>query len=126
MCRYCEMCISEIKFSEHYEIYNINLIANCSLKTLCDMVKNYKENAYKCTRKSNAWTYKVCHYVINCTFLFDLLNNVVNNIDFEICALLGCYATLIGNHLPTFRDKVSVPFHGSRNPRRVANSSWTS
>jgi hypothetical protein len=28
----------------------------------------------------------------------------------EICALVGYYAELNGNPLPTFRDKVSVPF----------------
>jgi hypothetical protein len=27
----------------------------------------------------------------------------------EMCALLGCYAVLSGNPLPTFRDNVSVP-----------------
>jgi hypothetical protein len=27
----------------------------------------------------------------------------------EICALLGYYAASNGNHLPTFRDNVSVP-----------------
>jgi hypothetical protein len=27
----------------------------------------------------------------------------------EICALLGCYAALSGNPLPTFWDNVSVP-----------------
>jgi hypothetical protein len=28
---------------------------------------------------------------------------------FEIFALLGCYAVYIGNYLPTYQDKLSVP-----------------
>jgi hypothetical protein len=36
----------------------------------------------------------------------------------EICARLGYYAALSGNYVPTFRDNLSVPFQGSRSPKR--------
>ena len=35
----------------------------------------------------------------------------------ENCALLGYYATISGNFLPTFRDNLSVPFSGVKNPK---------
>jgi hypothetical protein len=35
----------------------------------------------------------------------------------ENCALLGYYAASSGNFLPTFRDNVSVPFSGFKNPK---------
>ena len=38
------------------------------------------------------------------------------------CALLGCYATISGNFLPTFRDNLSVPFSGSKNPISLQES----
>jgi len=34
----------------------------------------------------------------------------------ENCTLLGYYAESSGNYLPTFRDKLSVPFSGLKNP----------
>jgi len=33
------------------------------------------------------------------------------------CSLLGCYAASSGNFLPTFRDNVSFPSSGFRNPK---------
>ena len=35
----------------------------------------------------------------------------------ENCALLGYYAASSGNFLPTFRDNVSVPSSGFKNPK---------
>jgi len=35
----------------------------------------------------------------------------------EDCALLGCYAARIGNSLPTFRYKLSVPSSGVKIPK---------
>jgi hypothetical protein len=32
-----------------------------------------------------------------------------DKVDYEICAVVGCYAASNGNTLPTFRDDVSVP-----------------
>jgi hypothetical protein len=33
------------------------------------------------------------------------------------CALIGYYAASSGNFLPTFRDNLSVPFSGLKNPK---------
>jgi hypothetical protein len=35
----------------------------------------------------------------------------------ENCAILGYYAASSGNFLPTFRDNVSVPSSGFKNPK---------
>ena len=35
----------------------------------------------------------------------------------ENCALLGCYAASSGNFLPTFQNKLLVPFSGFKNPK---------
>ena len=35
----------------------------------------------------------------------------------ENSALLGCYAASGGNFLPTFRDNLSVPSSGFKNPK---------
>jgi len=37
----------------------------------------------------------------------------------ENCVLLGCYAASSGNSLPTFRDNLSVPSSGVKNPIRI-------
>jgi len=37
-----------------------------------------------------------------------------NNINFESCALQGCYAASSANSLPTLRDNLSVPSLGAR------------
>jgi hypothetical protein len=39
-------------------------------------------------------------------------------------ALLGHYATSIGNFLPTFRDNLSDPFQGVKNPRGSFGLVW--
>jgi len=36
---------------------------------------------------------------------------------YENCALLGYYAASNGNFLPTFRDNLSVPSSGVKNPK---------
>ena len=36
----------------------------------------------------------------------------------ENCTLLGCYSPSGGNLLSSFRDELSVPFSGSKNPKR--------
>ena len=36
----------------------------------------------------------------------------------ENCSLLGCYSPSGGNLLSSFRDKLSVPFSGSKKPKR--------
>jgi len=42
----------------------------------------------------------------------------INNINYEEnCALLGYYAVSSGNFLPTFRDNLSVPSSGFKNPK---------
>ena len=35
----------------------------------------------------------------------------------EKCDLLGCYPASSGNFLPTFRDNLSVPSSGFKNPK---------
>jgi hypothetical protein len=40
---------------------------------------------------------------------YKLFRTPDNNINVELCALLGYYAASNGNPLPTFRDSVSVP-----------------
>ena len=37
----------------------------------------------------------------------------------ENCALLGHYAASIDYFLPTFRDKISVPSSGLKNPKKT-------
>ena len=34
----------------------------------------------------------------------------------ENCVLLGCYAASSGSFLPTFRDNLSAPYSGVKNP----------
>jgi hypothetical protein len=36
----------------------------------------------------------------------------------EICVLLGYYAALNGNPLPTFRDNISVSYSGVKKPKK--------
>ena len=42
----------------------------------------------------------------------------INNFNYEEnCALLGYYTLSSGNSLPTFRDNLSVPSSGFKNPK---------
>ena len=42
----------------------------------------------------------------------------------ENCALLGYHAASSGNFLPTFRDNLSGPFQGVKNPRDSFGLVW--
>jgi hypothetical protein len=47
---------------------------------------------------------------------------VISGFHFEVhekCALLRCYAASSGNSLPTFRDNLSIPFSGAKNPKII-------
>ena len=47
-------------------------------------------------------------YTIESTQYFYFLT--ITRILYEVFALLGCYAVLVASCLPTFRDRLSVPF----------------
>ena len=59
--------------------------------------------------------------VVSLFCLLSLCNVSRKNNIFGICALLGYYAALSNNPLPTFRDNLSVPSSRVKNSKKVNN-----
>jgi len=47
-----------------------------------------------------------------------VISGLCRDVD-ENCALLGYYAVISGNFLPTFRDNISIPSSGVKNPKEI-------
>jgi hypothetical protein len=57
----------------------------------------------------------------NVTSMLFLISGFLREV-YENCALLGYYAASSGNLLPTFRDKLSIPFSGVKKPKEFLTS----